>query len=93
MVMDEFKLPDGRTVKITERALRDFNDHDNCSFCAGRAAAHRGESKDSNPFPPGDLPPASPQRYESDHWLWMAGHEVGATEPGGLLWYEQPNRG
>lgn len=35
----------------------------------------------------------SPDRYEDDHWLWRQGYAVGAQEPGGLLWFEQPNRG
>lgn len=61
-----------------------------CAFCAGRDAAHRGEPADSNPYPDEGFPPRSAQRYDSDHWLWETGYGLGATEPGGLRWYEAP---
>ncbi|EUA06435.1 hypothetical protein I546_5433 [Mycobacterium kansasii 732] len=88
---EEFRLPDGRKVRITQRALENFDDHDDCPFCLGRAAAHRGDGVDCNPFPKVDFPPHM-ERYEDDHWLWGMGHAVGSEEPGGLLWFEQPNR-
>jgi hypothetical protein len=47
--VDEFELPDGRKVRFTERALENLNGHDNCAFCPGRAAAHRGDGEDTNP--------------------------------------------
>ncbi|TXA39624.1 hypothetical protein DKM27_24300 [Mycobacterium tuberculosis variant bovis] len=90
---EEFELPDGRKVRSTQRALENLEDHDDCPFCLGRAAAHCGDGNDSNPFPEVDFPPGSAQRYEDDHWLWGMGHSVGSTEPGGLLWFEEPNRG
>ncbi|MCH9736965.1 MAG: hypothetical protein K0U78_20835 [Actinomycetia bacterium] len=98
--MDEFELPDGRKVRFTDRALDnledlddhdDHDDHDDCAFCLGRAAAHRGEDVDTNPF--GDVPRGSVRWYDTDYGMWLSGHEVGSTEPGGLLWFEQPNRG
>lgn len=49
--MEEFDLPDGREVRITERALANVEDHDDCPFCQGRAAAHRGDGEDCNPSP------------------------------------------
>jgi hypothetical protein len=45
---DELDLPD-RKVRITQRALENIDDHDECPFCLGRAAAHRGESKRLQP--------------------------------------------
>nr|BBX78176.1 hypothetical protein MFLOJ_19630 [Mycobacterium florentinum] len=88
----EFELPDGRKVRITGRALEFFDDHDGCPFCIGRAAAHRGEPEDSNPYPAVDMSVGSVDRYETDYGLWLAGYGIGSTEPGGLLWFEQPNR-
>lgn len=90
---EDFDLPNGRKVRITQRALDNFEDHDDCPFCQGRAAAHRGDGEDCNPFAKVDFPEGSPDRYEDDHWLWAMGHSIGSTEPGGLLWFEQPNRG
>lgn len=89
---EDVRLPDGRKVYITQRALENFEDHGDCPFCLGRAAAHRGDDEDCNPFPKADFPKGSPERYEDDHWLWTMGHAVGSQEPGGLLWFEQPNR-
>ena len=85
-------LPDGRRLRITDRALEQFDDHDECPFCIGRAAAHRGESEDSNPYPLVDVAEGSVDWYETDYGLWLAGYGIGSTEPGGLLWFEQPNR-
>lgn len=83
---EDFQLPDSREVRITQRALENFDDHDDCPFCQGRAAAHRGDGEDSNPFPKVDFPKGSSERYEDEHWLWAMGHAVGSDEPGGLLW-------
>jgi len=91
--MGEFRLPDGRKVRITERALENIDDHDDCPFCLGQAAAHRGDAEECNPFPEVDVRRGSDEWYESDYGLWLTGHSLGSTEPGGLLWYEQPNRG
>ncbi|MHA7649008.1 hypothetical protein ACX9NE_04420 [Mycobacterium sp. ML4] len=85
-------LLDGRKVRITDRALELFDNHDECPFCLGRAAAHRGESEDSNPYVAVDVPQGSVDWYETDFGLWLAGYDIGTTEPGGLLWFEQPNR-
>jgi hypothetical protein len=90
--MEQFDLTDGRKARITQRAL-EIDDHDDCAFCLGRAAAHRGDGEDCNPFPEVDVRRGSDEWYESDYGLWLAGYGVGSTEPGGLLWYEQPNRG
>jgi hypothetical protein len=39
--VEDFELlPDGRKVRFTDRALELFDDHDECPFCIGRAAAH-----------------------------------------------------
>jgi hypothetical protein len=89
--VEEIELPDGRKVRISARAL-DIDDHDDCPFCLGRATAHRGDGEDRNPFPRVDAPRGSAQWYESDYGLWLTGYGVGSAEPGGLLWYEQPNR-
>lgn len=88
--MEEVEFPDGTAVEISKRVLEQGEDHDDCPFCLGRAAAHRGES---NPFP--DVEPAddSISRHETDHGLWAVGHSVGSKEPGGLLWYEQAEDG
>ncbi|MCG5432572.1 hypothetical protein LV457_09765 [Mycobacterium sp. MYCO198283] len=92
--MDEdFRLPDGRKVRLTPSALENSEDHDDCPFCLGRAAAHRGDGEDCNPFPECDFPKGSPERDQDDHWLWAVGHALGSEEPGGLLWFEQSNRG
>jgi hypothetical protein len=91
--VEEFELPGGRKVWITQRALENFDDHDECPFCLGRAAAHRGDDADCNPFPEVDVRKGSVEWYESDYGLWLAGHSLGSGEPGGLLWFEQPNRG
>ena len=92
MTMEEFDLPDGRKVPITERALENFDDHDDCPFCVGRAAAHRGDNGDCNPFPKPDTDIREDRAawYETDYGLWQVGQAVGAIEPGGLLWYENP---
>ncbi|MBO0854621.1 MAG: hypothetical protein J2P18_12755 [Nocardia sp.] len=90
---EDFYLPDGRRVWITERALENFEDHDDCPFCQGRAAAHRGCGEDRNPFVKVEFPQGSSELYEDDHWLWAQGHALGSKEPGGLLLFEQPNRG
>ena len=93
-VMEELELPDGRKVRFTDRVLEsDLDDHDDCPFCLGRSTAHRGDGEGHNPFPPVDVSQGSVEWYESDYGLWLAGHDLGSTEPGGLLWYEQPNRG
>lgn len=94
LCMDEFELPGGRKVRFTDRALdnlEDLDGHDDCAFCQGRSAAHRGEAADTNPF--GDVPRGSVRWYDTDYGMWLSGHELGSTEPGGLLWFEQPNRG
>lgn len=84
-------MADRKQIRITNRVL-ETEDHDDCPFCLGRAAAHRGDSMDTNPFPEIDYPKGSEEQYEDDHWLWDNGYSVGSMEPGGLLWYEQPNR-
>jgi hypothetical protein len=89
--MEEFELPDGRKARITQRAL-EIDDHDDCPFCLGRAAAHRGDGEDRNPFPEVDFRRRSVEWCESDYGLWLEGHAIGSIEPGGLLWFEQPNR-
>jgi hypothetical protein len=51
--MEEFELANGQRVRITDRALDGLDsDHHDCPFCLGRAAAHRGEGQDANPFTP-----------------------------------------
>jgi hypothetical protein len=75
---------------ISERALEYVDEHDDCPFCLGRAAAHRGDGVETNPFT--DVPDASVKPYETDYGLWQVGHHLGSSEPGGLLWFEQPNR-
>jgi hypothetical protein len=89
--MDDIELPDGRNVRITDRALEHLDDHDGCPLCLGRAAAHRGNGDDTNPFT--DVPDDSVKYYDTDYGLWQVGHNLGSSEPGGLLWFEQPNRG
>ncbi|MCV7101789.1 hypothetical protein [Mycobacterium palustre] len=89
---EHLELPDGRKLRITGKALEFLGDHDECPFCIGRAAAHRGEPEDSNPYPAVDVPEGSVDWYETDYGLWLAGHALGSTEPGGPLWHEQPNR-
>jgi hypothetical protein len=92
-VMEEFELPDGRKVRFTDRVLEsDLDDHDDCPFCLGRATAYRGDGEENNPFPPVDAAEGSVEWYESDYGLWRAGHDLGSTEPDGLLWYEQPKQ-
>jgi hypothetical protein len=87
----DFELPDGRKVEFTEQALDGLDgDHDNCAFCLGRHAAHRGDGRDTNPFD--DVPDGETSWYDTDYGLWRAGHDLGSTEPGGLLWFQQPNR-
>lgn len=89
--MDDFDLPDGRKVRFTDRVSEDLDeDHDDCAFCLGRAAAHQGSGAETNPFV--EVPRDSVDWYETDYGLWDAGHSLGSTEPGGLLWFEQPNR-
>lgn len=68
-------------------------DGDGCPFCLGRAAAHRGDGVEYNPFPAVDARRGLDEWDESDHGLWLQGHNVGSIEPGGLRWYEQPGRG
>lgn len=89
---EDFDLPDGRKLRITDKAREFFDDHDECPFCIGRAAAHRGEPEDSNPYPAVDVSEGSVDWYETDYGLWLIGYGIGSTEPGGLLWHEQPNR-
>jgi len=49
--MEDFDLLDGRKVRFTERVLEsDIDEHDDCPFCLGRAAAHRGDGEERNPF-------------------------------------------
>lgn len=86
-----FELPDRRKVQITKRGLETV-DHDDCPFCRGRAAAHRGDGEECNPFPKPDFDIRDNRSgwYETDYGLWLAGHGVGSIEPGGLLWYENP---
>jgi len=60
------------------------------AFCPDRAAAHRGEGVATSPFI--DVPNESVKWYDTDHGIWRAGHDLGCTEPGGLLWFEQPDR-
>jgi hypothetical protein len=82
----------GRSASL--RALEGLDDdHDDCAFCLGRDAAHRGESRDRNPFPAVDFSDGSVKYDETDYGLWLVGYDLGSTEPGGLLWFEQPNRG
>ena len=88
--MDEFELGNGQRVRITDKALETSGDHDDCAFCLGRAAAHRGTGVETNPFT--DVADESTPAYETAHGLWLIGHGIGATEPGGLLWFEQPTR-
>lgn len=82
-------------IGVDEPADLEFDDEsedDGCPFCLGRAAAHGGESDDTNPFPKVDLSDGSVEWFETDRGLWLCGHSVGAQEPGGLRWYEQPGR-
>lgn len=59
----------------------DFDaDHSDCAFCLGREAAHRGESKDQNPYPKTDARPGSIDWYETDFGLWLTGHGIGSRE-------------
>ncbi len=90
---EDLALHDGRKLRITDKALEFFDDHDGCPFCIGRAAAHRGEPDDSNTYAAVDVPEGSADWYETDYGLWLTGYGIGSTEPGGLLWHEQPNRG
>jgi hypothetical protein len=90
--MTEFELPDGRSVRISDRVLEQADsDHLDCAFCLGRAAAHVGDQSETNPFTAPDAKPGSVDWYESDYGLWREGHHVGRAEPGGLLWFEQPS--
>ena len=86
--VEEFELPDGRRVRVLDNTVLRQEDHDDCAFCLGRAAAHRGELAESNPFPPTDAEPSSTRWYESEFGQWEAGYSVGTQEPGGLLWFE-----
>lgn len=85
--MERFELSDGRKVSVPDR----IDEHDDCAFCNGRASAHRGELLDRNPFELSTAAPKSVAWYESDYAMWIEGHNLGGREPGGLLWYEQPN--
>jgi|GEM_PF-5470398 len=55
-------------------------DHNDCAFCLGREAAHRGESEDQNPYPPTDARPGSIEWFDTDYGLWLAGHGIGSQE-------------
>jgi hypothetical protein len=66
---------------------------DDCAFCLGREAAHRGESEDCNPYPKIDAQPGSNEWFDSEYGLWLAGYGVGSNEPRGVPWYAQPDRG
>ena len=63
------------------------DDHDDCAFCLGRVAAHRGEPETTNPFTRTHSKIGSSGWYESDFGLWETGYGVGASEPGGVPWY------
>lgn len=63
--MDEFELPDGRKVRIADKALDNFDAHDECPLRHGRAAAHRGEAAKTNPFT--DIPEGSVKYYETGY--------------------------
>lgn len=63
------------------------DDHDDCALCLGRSSAHRGEPGSANPFPPADLSDDPTDWCDSDHYLWLTGHALGSTEPGGEPWY------
>ncbi|WP_235216014.1 hypothetical protein [Mycobacterium kyorinense] len=89
--MEYFELPDGRKVRITDRTAENIDNHDDCPFCEGRTAAHRGEP-DRNPYVC-TADPGSDDWYQSDHALWGYGYSLGRHEPGGLLWHEQRNFG
>lgn len=58
-----------------------------CAFCLGRSAAHRGESKDQNPYEDPHVGTHTGEWYETDFALWEIGYSVGATEPDGVPWY------
>ena len=84
--MEEFEVPNRRKVQITQRAL-EIDDHDDCPFCLGRAAAHRGEGEDGNPYPKPDARKGSVDLYETDYGVWLAGYGIGSNEPGGVPLY------
>jgi hypothetical protein len=90
---EEFELPNGTRVRISDRLADIDDDHEDCPFCQGRSAAHRGEPEDSNPFPETEAETGTTEWHESDYGMWLCGHGIGVTEPGGLLWFEQPDRG
>jgi len=82
--MEAAELPDGRKVRLTRRVLENIDDHDDCPFCLGRAAAHRDDDARHNPFPVADSPRGSIEWYESDYGLWATGYAAGSAETGGL---------
>jgi hypothetical protein len=82
--MDDIELPDGRNVRITDRALEHLDDHDGCPLCLGRAAAHRGNGDDTNPFT--DVPDVmemagSPTEGESSLGCSVPDGEAGIENP------------
>lgn len=64
----------------TAVAAPDGPEADDCAFCLGRAAAHRGEDHTSNPFAAESLSEGSESSYETDYGLWSTGHWVGLRE-------------
>lgn len=92
--MPDSSSSDKPEIKITDEVQNrglDPEDHDDCPFCRGRDAGHQGEPQSTNPFPHIDYPKDSDDKYEDPHWLWNEGWALGRMEPGGLLWFEQPN--
>jgi|GEM_PF-3510334 len=85
--MEEFELANGERVQISDRALDGLDsDHHDCPFCLGRATAHRGEGQDTNPFSPEPgVRPRTVGWYDSEYGLWLTGHSLGTTEPGGVV--------
>lgn len=51
-----------------------------CAFCLGRAAGHRGEPAASNPYPQLAAEAESHDAYETNHGLWETGRTIGASE-------------
>ena len=90
--MDERDLAGCRQVRVPDGVL-EREDQDDCPFCLGRSAAHRGEPAEANPFPPTGSSSNSLSWYESDVGSWGAGYSLGAIEQGRLLWFERPDLG
>ena len=67
----------------------DVHGEDDCAFCLGREAAHRGEPRSANPFVRVDARVGSLEWYDSDFGLWDAGHDLGANETSDHPWYAQ----